>query len=96
MSVPFAAQTRHSDTASQATDCDCQPASAGGCGCASITFPKPSDVERRLCEWRNLLRAQNENRRARLIHDLDHAQKAHKETSSIRKALAAATLGALR
>jgi hypothetical protein len=46
----------------------------------------PNDVERRLCEWRRLL----------LIRDLHRAKRAHKATSSIRKALEAATLGALK
>jgi hypothetical protein len=45
----------------------------------------PSDVERRLCEWQRLL----------LIRDLHRAKMSHKATSLIRKALAAATLGAL-
>jgi hypothetical protein len=81
-----AAATPHSDMDSPAPGGCCLPTSAGGSGSASITATMPSDVERRLCEWTRVL----------LIRDLRHAKKDHRATCLIRKALAAATLGALR
>jgi hypothetical protein len=86
MNAPYAAAPRHSDTASPAPDGFFLPANAGGYGSAPITGTMQSDVERRLCEWQRVL----------LIRDLNRAQRQHRETSSIRKALAAATLGALQ
>lgn len=86
MSAQSVAPQPRLDMDSPATADDCQPGSAGGSGCALTTATMPSDVERRLCEWRRVL----------LIRDLSRAKKAHMATSSIRKALAAATLGALQ
>jgi hypothetical protein len=86
MNAPFAAAPLHSDTACPAPDGFCLSTNAGGYGSASITGTMQSDVERRLCEWQRVL----------LIRDLRRAQRRHKATSSIRKALAAATLGALQ
>lgn len=81
-----AAQTRHSGMASPDTAGCSRRESAASCASAPIISPKQSDVERRLCEWTRVL----------LIRDLSRAQRAHKATSSIRKALASATLGALQ
>lgn len=86
MSAQSAAPPHLSATASPATGCGCRHTSAGGYGSAPRTGPKPSDVERRLCEWQRLL----------LIRRLHRAQLAHRATSSIRKALAAATLACLQ
>lgn len=77
---------RLSDTGSPAIAGSCHPASAGDCGPAQTAATKPSDVERRLSEWRRLL----------LIRDLSRAQAAHRATSSIRRALAAVTVECLR
>ena len=86
MPVPSVALLPHLDTASPAIGCGCLPESADGSGSVSTTATMPNDVERRLCEWTRVL----------LIRDLRRAKKAHRATYSIRKALAAATLGALQ
>jgi hypothetical protein len=92
--APSAAESpRRSATATPATGCDCPPGSADGCGCVSTAETRPSDVERRLSAWAVLLR---EAARKRLLRRVEEAQRQHKATSSIRKALAAATLEALR
>lgn len=84
---------------------DCRPRSATvfpdhartgkakpGFGPAQDAETKPSDVDRRLSSWATLLR---EAARRRLLIRLAEAQRRHKATSSIRSALAAATVEAM-
>ncbi len=80
-------------SASPAIGASCHPASAASCGSAPTTLTRAIDVERRLSDWAALLR---EAARRRLLMRLAEAQAAHKETYSIRKALRAATLEALK